>query len=329
MYKMKKLLILLCTAVLVASIAGCLGFGSAESVFRKSVGLGLTKGVEITDFSSDPPFTYSGETIDVSFYAQNMGASEATNIKAMLYQLSSFKCVPKHPCAEISRGSLMPPISEHNIEGGFMSDSWSMKAPLVEAEQSRSILCSMTYDYSSSASTNIHLVGKKEWDSRGGASAFTSYSTSSQAPVTIKINPSPAIRMSEGQPVKMVPLDLSFENTGTGVIDNKKVTDFVILVKKGGDTLEYKNGAVTNTAANPNPWEITGAKVSCPLVQANDKAGDSGIVPILGIEQKVSMRCELTLPYEADYSGYIVEVSMKYQYSVHSNPLSIEVREAQ
>ncbi|MDP7282110.1 MAG: hypothetical protein QF475_00530, partial [Candidatus Undinarchaeales archaeon] len=91
------------------------------------------------------------------------------------------------------------------------------------------------------------------------------------------------------------------------------------------------NGAVTT----PHGFEdVAGTGITCSSVISAAEAKDSnrvkiaGDIKLFGIKQERSIRCYLTLPYNqgAGYSGYIVETSFEYVYSVHSKPLSIQVR---
>ena len=208
-----------------------------ETSAPKSIGIGKTKGVEITEFSS---LTYidSNEPIDISLYVQNMGDSKATDVSAILYQKSGF-IDDKTRAIKIEGSDLEPPAEEFNIPGDVFSQSWPLIAPSVNEEQQRSILSRIDYSYKSIASTNIQLVGKSEWDSRGGAGAFTTYSTSSEAPVTLKILSVPAIRISSDVEDKTVPIDIIFENTGLGVINSDYVNNFQLSFKTGEKTVSF------------------------------------------------------------------------------------------
>jgi hypothetical protein len=302
--------------VLLIGFAGCLQ-PKQETSAPKSIGIGSTKGVEITEFSS-LSYIDSAEPLDVILYVQNKGDSTATNIKADIYQHSGF-IRDADKATRIEGGDLAPPDKEFEIPGDVFSQSWPLKAPTVESDQTRSVISQVSYSYSSRASTNIQLVGKTEWDNRGGAGAFTTYSTSSEAPVTLKMIEVPAIRVSTPEKTKKVPIDILLENTGTGVIVGKDVTGFSLSVIKGDAKMSF---APLNM---PTSWEDMGANIECSAVN------DDGSITLFGIEQERSIRCYLTVPFDQaeDYSGYILETSINYDYSVHSNPLPITVRKLQ
>jgi hypothetical protein len=313
---MKKA-ILLCLLIFLAALSGCLGFGSKSTPATSPMGLGQTKGAEITEFSSIP-YIDEGEPLDVSIYVQNFGDTVASNVMATLYQKSGF--YEDRDKTIIEGGDLLPPDKEFDIPGDVYSKSWQLTAPSVEADQDRSFLCKVTYGYQSTASSNIQLVGKSEWDSRGGAGAFSTYSTSSEGPVTLKIIEVPAIRISvvNDDGTKTVPIDILFKNTGTGLIENKEVSGFELSVKKGNQLMIFARGDTTNNFID----EYETAGIDCGSYVNN------GVVELFGVKQERSMRCYLTLPFdtEADYSGYIVEASIDYKYSVHSDPLTVNVR---
>jgi hypothetical protein len=303
--------------VFLATLSGCLSFGSTSTPAPTSLGLGQTKGAEITEFSS---ITYidEDEPLDVSIYVQNFGDAIASNVIAELYQKSGFVDLDK---TIIEGGDLLPPDKEFDMPGDVYSKSWQLEAPSVEADQDRSFLCKVTYDYQSTASTNIQLVGKSEWDSRGGAGAFTTYSTSSEGPVTLKIIEVPAIRIGvvNDFETKKVPVDILFKNTGAGLIANKQVSGFELSVKKGDQSMVFSQDDNTNDFGGD--YETSG--IDCESYVTN------GVVKLFGVEQERSMRCYLTLPFDtkADYSGYIIEASIDYTYSIHSDPLTVNVRE--
>ena len=315
---MKKIFPIIFVLLLVSS-AGCLG-GSDEISAPKAIGIGQTKGVELTEFSSIAIID-SGEILDVSVYAQNMGDAYADGLDIKLYQLNGFTVI-----SSVDDGNdvtLTPPDKEFNLPGDTYSASWQLQAPTVEVDQTRSVLCQLFYSYYSEASTNIQIVGKEEWDNRGGAGAFTTYSTSSEAPVVLRIVPIPAIRISlpEETETRKVPMDLTLKNTGSGMIEDQKVLNFNMTVFEGSKKMVFENGTVSINEFADDTEEETG--IECSSV--DEETGD---IRLFGIKQERSIRCYLTLPYNQDagYSGYIVETSFEYDYSVHSKPLSIQVR---
>jgi len=374
--KSALLLVLLLTIL----VSGCLGGQKTDT--PKSVGIALTKGVEITEFSTLDKVD-EGETIELNLYVQNMGDAQATNLVAELYQFSGFECpslnficcgtgnqrlnpgwdsindlsetcvegkIPvvtttcdatetcSDKCASIgvyqkavasgstctcekgcptqARDKLVPPEKDMNMPGDTFSPYWSLQAPDVAEDQTRAILGKLYYTYTSTVSTNIQLVSKAEWDSKGGASAFNTYSTSSQAPVTLSITPVPAIRVSDKTvDEKTVSIDIVIRNTGSGVITNPYVYDFTMRFSGADGTEE-----MDISKGEDSPIHCTGGVVA----EFDDH---ENVVRIFGVQQERSVRCDLDLPFsqETGYSGYLVESSVTYNYAIDTSPVNIKI----
>jgi len=305
----KILLVSLLLLILLSS--GCIG----KTEERKAVGEGKTKGVEFTEFSAISEVDSGDEKVEVNAYVQNLGAGSASDIELNLYQLSGFT-FDDGPNYVGSTTKLVPSDKEFNIPGDTLSAYWTLKAPIVESDKVRSLFCKLKYTYESRASTNIALVSKTEWDFKGGVSAFKTYSTATEGPVIISIIPVSAIRISDPTvQEKTVPIDIIIKNTGTGVIDDKRVYDFKMTFTGGGASEELS----TKTQS---------PKIVCESVEGLETFLKRPHIRLFGVEQERSIRCDLTLPFNTETGsiGYIVETSIKYDYSVNSNPLNINVR---
>jgi len=297
--------------LLILLFSGCIG----QEEERKAVGAGITKGAEFTEFSSISEVDSGDEKVEVNAYVQNLGGGSASDIELELYQLSGFT-LQSGPHYVGSTTKLVPPDTEFNIPGDTLSAYWTLRAPMSESDKVRSLFCKLKYTYESRASTNIELVSKTEWDSKGGASAFKTYSTATAGPVTISIIPLPAVRISDPTVLeKTVPIDIILKNTGSGVIDDKRVYDFKMTFTGGEESEELSKS-------------VQSPKIVCESVEGLEGGLKRSHIRLFGVEQERSIRCDLTLPFEAETGsiGYIVETSIKYEYSINSPPLNIKVR---
>jgi len=309
---LKRFLLCLVLVFLIFS-SGCLGGSDTET--HKAQGEGRTKGIEIIEFSA-PAKVESGETVEINLYLQNIGAnlgeivtSDETVAAISLYQSSGFSGNKEFQAS--GSPTLNPPEKEYNIAGDIFTGYWTLTAPEVVKDQTRSLFCKVHYSYKSKASTNVVLVSKSMWDSEGGASSFKTYSTSTEGPVTLEIIPVPAIKISDPDTVrKKVPIDIILKNTGSGVISDNYVYDFEMSIKSGDVTYTYNNDRSAL------------GHITCASVEDTH---DDNRVRIFGVEQERSFRCDLKLDFDQAKGsvGYIIEAGLKYNYAVDSAPLNI------
>ena len=290
--KNKSLLLLLFLIVLIFS-SGCIS-GTKTKPPSSTPAKTYTYGLVVNDFSSQNEVD-EGETADISLTLQNVGSSKAENINAKIYQTSGFT-----GNLENNVGTLLPPDIELGLPGEMTTIFWTLTAPSVSEDQIKSLIGRITYDYSSSASTNIFLVSPSTYEELGPES-FQVQSTSSSGPVSIEIIPTKPFKVPSGTTNKTVHINLVIKNTGTGRIVNDEVRDFNI--------------------------KVTGAhaisSVSCDNVN-----GDNS-VKLFGSEQARSVKCTLNnLPFDGGSSSYIVSVSANYTYYIDTPPLSIKVKKA-
>jgi len=184
---MKGKIVLLLVLLLVFSIAGCAGTSGAEKDVRKATTL-TTKGLSVKEFSGRGEVD-EREPYDVDIYVQNVGDELARDVEIRLYQTAGFKGAEL-----LTKDEIQPADPDLGLAGETFTSYWTLDAPAVTGDQIKSLKARIYYDYTSKASTNIHLVAKEEYDELGSG-AFKTYSTSSEGPVTVTIPEIPAYRV--------------------------------------------------------------------------------------------------------------------------------------
>ena len=188
-----------------------------------------------------------------------------------------------------------------------------MLAPTVPTTQSKSLKARITYDYKSTASTNIYLVSKQEYD-EFGADAFKTYSTSSVGPLSMEVLPLPPYRLAPGRTEQTIHLGLVFRNTGIGTVDGN-VHDFTVLMKKGIEVIDLNE-------LDDLPTDGIAAVCDGVTVDANGVAE----IKLFGADQERSVRCTFDLDYPGEAVSYIAEISAEYTYYIDTPALNIQVR---
>lgn len=283
---MNKMLAVL-ALVSVILLAGC-----TSKVQQAAAG----NGVEITFFNA-PSQVDADETFSADLVAQNNGDAEALSIRAELFQKSNFDIMDEEQIKRIS--SLSPPVLEKGVSGEELVASWIVRAPEVASDQIKSLGARVTYDYSSSANSNLYIVPKEQYDELG-AESFATYSTSSNAPVLISIQPLPAFKIRQGEDNVDVLVVLNIENTGNGVVVGSRIQNFKLLFK-AADAVNDKTFSCSNVL-------------------------ESREVQLLGRNQGISLRCKTDLTAPKASVSYIVEASADYTYYTDSEPISITVK---
>ncbi len=138
---MKKLLPLLLLGIVVA-FAGCVGQGPAVGVVT-CAGEGITRGIEVSDFTFDFNEIYGGEAVGLTFTAENMGGASGTLIGAELFGPSINEgavagnltwgcpgaCDLTDPTDLITGDALNPPNYDLDIPGDMTTYVWTLQAP--------------------------------------------------------------------------------------------------------------------------------------------------------------------------------------------------------
>ena len=286
MKTLPKILAVFLLAIIVI-FSGCTGTSNQN---EKNSGLGLR-----VVFFKAPAEVDSGEDFDVDLLVQNDGDNEAKDIQADLFQTSGIAILNSKVQAE---QSLLPPDIEKGIQGEDKIFTWSMRAPNLAAEQTKSVQARIIYDYTSTATSNLYIVSKAELDEKG-ASAFPTYSTSSYGPATLSIVEMPPFKVKAGETSASVQVNLIIENAGPGRIVNSEVRDFAIVLKGEGTELDI-------------------------ISNCSDVIG--GTLKLFGQEQQRAIRCNLDLPFSQTAVSYIVEAGINYTYSIDTNPFAIRIK---
>ncbi|MFH1424424.1 MAG: hypothetical protein ABIG20_01950 [archaeon] len=277
--------------ILVNLFSGCISSGDTGNL-EPNPEMGRTYGLIITGFSSRASVDEL-DTVDIDLYVQNIGDADARSIEAQLFQKEGFSVVEN--IKKYSR--LFAPDEALGMEGEIFSPFWVATAPGVAQDEIKSLKARVTYTYNSTATTNVYLVSKEDMDEKG-ESSFATYSTSSQAPITVSIVSLPALKVRSGN--VNVPIDMSIRNTGTGVVVDDQITGFSMSVN--GDKLEK------DTLAN------------CSGLNSDKES-----ITLFGNAGERAVKCDIPLTFTGQSQSYIIEVTIKYRYYIDTAPLAILV----
>ncbi|HIJ98856.1 TPA: hypothetical protein H1005_02840 [archaeon] len=148
MKSLNKLLVISLLAI-VLIFSGCIGGGD-----RKNQTFG--SGLNVISFTALRQVD-SAEQFDLDLVVQNIGDKDATNIQADLFQTSAITILNNRVQTE---SRLLPPDIEKGIEGEDTIFSWSLQAPTLTEDQTKSLQARITYDYTSTATSNLYIVSK-------------------------------------------------------------------------------------------------------------------------------------------------------------------------
>ncbi len=274
--------------VLVLFFSGCVG----SSGNKKPTG----EGIEVVSFNTQTEID-SGDQFDLDLVVQNFGDSEATKINANLFQTSGIQALNSNV---LSTSSLLPPNNEKGIEGEEQVFTWSLLAPILRNDETKSLQARITYDYTSTANSNFYIVPKTQLNEKGKGE-FQTYSTSSAGPVTLSIVPMPAFKSSPPQKTN-VQVNLIVSNTGGGKVVDSKVSNLLIILKGEGAELD-----VTSKCSDVS----------------------SGTISLYGRDQSRAIRCNFDFEPKDTAVSYIIEAKASYTYYFDTNPISITVKKSE
>ena len=260
----------------------------------KNVSLSGGTGIEIVLFNA-PAVVDAEEQFAADLVIQNVGDGIATNVNAVLAQKSNFVVnAPGKKEIDI----LYPPVPEKDVPGEQFVTSWILKAPKVPTDQVKSLVARVTYDYSSNATSNIYVVPKEQYDEMG-AESFRTYSTSSNGPILISIQPLPAFKIRQGQKAVNALVVLSIQDVGGGSLVGK-IENFKLTLTSGSYAKDITS--------------------SCSGVPIRSRE-----IQLLGRNKGIDLKCEFVLPAGESSISYIVDATADYTYYIDSEQLSIDV----
>ena len=299
-----KLLLTILIISLAVSISGCADIVDkfplpTEEAEVTSAGFGksLTYGIIIRDFSPSQSSVDSGDEVELGLDIENVGAHDAENIEVNLFQKSGFSIVSEN---SVSATSLLAPDLEFEQSGERLYSYWVMTAPSVSVNQQKSLKARISYDYSSLATSNIHLVSRDIYNEQGPG-AFSIQSTTSSAPVSFAIYDVPPIKVSSSPESVDVSLNIVIRNTGSGSVSGN-IRNFAVYTVRGPDRSDVTTPSCSD--------DVSGGEVS-----------------LFGKTQERSVKCDLSLPYLEDITSYTIEVLGDYTYIMDTDPVSILVKE--
>ncbi len=300
-----KLLLTILIISLALSISGCADIVDkfplpTEEAEVSSAGFGksLTYGIIIRDFSPSQSSVDSGDEVELGLDIENVGAHEAENIAINLFQKSGFSIVSENSVSAIS---LLAPDLVFEQPGERLYSYWVMTAPSVSVNQQKSLKARITYDYSSLATSNIHLVSRDIYNEQGPG-AFSIQSTTSLAPVSFAIYDVPPIKVSSSPESSVdVSLNIVIRNTGSGSVSGN-IQNFAVYTVRG----PVRNDVTATSCSD----DVSGGEVS-----------------LFGKTQERSVKCDLSLDYLEDITSYTIEVLGDYTYIMDTDPVSILVKE--
>ncbi|HIK01974.1 TPA: hypothetical protein H1008_02565 [archaeon] len=299
-----KLLLTILIISLALSISGCTDIVDkfplpTEEAEVSSAGFGksLTYGIIIRDFSPSQLSVDSGDEVELGLDIENVGAHDAENIAINLFQKSGFSIVSEN---SVSATSLLSPDLKFEQPGERLYSYWVMAAPSVSVNQQKFLKARISYDYSSLATSNIHLVSRDIYNEQGPG-AFSIQSTTSSAPVSFAIYDVPPIKVSSSPLGSVdVSLNIVIRNTGSGSVSGN-IQNFVVYTVRG---------PVRNDVTSGCSDDVSGGEVS-----------------LFGKTQERSVKCDLSLDYLEDITSYTIEVLGDYTYIMDTDPVSILVKE--
>ena len=299
-----KLLLTILIISLALSISGCADIVDkfplpTEEAEVSSAGFGksLTYGIIIRDFSPSQSSVDSGDEVELGLEIENVGAHKAENIAINLFQKSGFSIVSEN---SVSATSLLAPDLDFEQSGERLYSYWVMTAPSVSVNQQKSLKARISYDYSSLATSNIHLVSRDIYNEQGPG-AFSIQSTTSSAPVSFAIYDVPPIKVSSSPESVEVSLNIVIRNTGSGSVSGN-IQNFAVYTVRG-----------------PVRNDVTATSCSDDV--------SNGEVSLFGKTQERSVKCDLSLDYLEDITSYTIEVLGDYTYIVDTDPVNILVKE--
>jgi hypothetical protein len=201
-------------------VTGCIGSS-------RPVTISSGDGLQINEFSADLTDVFSKEGVLLDFEVENVGGTDATDVRAKLFGGTSGWTISTPSSGEhINIGGsdgLDPPLPESNVAGEFDRKIWSITAPDLAQGlvQTYDIGVRVSYDYITTSVTQIDMISYDQFDQLRKTNAFTQVNTvtkNSNAPVKIELESlSPVRPKSSTSPNVDETVTLKISNVGSGV----------------------------------------------------------------------------------------------------------------
>lgn len=191
---MKKLLFLLLIIPFVF-LAGCTMIGQDACSQNPTSCQGVPAGVIIKEFSPDFSEIMSGESVTFNIFMENIGGSEATGIKALLFGLNPDEWKATEPW-EQDLDSLMAADPERNLAGGTYGFSWEVQSPEnLRVTNPYTANIRVHYKYFTYSKATFHFITNDylyslptdQRDAESKSAGLSKISTTPSAPITITI----------------------------------------------------------------------------------------------------------------------------------------------
>lgn len=298
---MKKTLVyvLLISVVL---LSGCVGTGEKA---------GLATGIIIKEFSSDFVEYTSGEPVVVYLTLQNIGESDAKNVKVKLFQLNPAEWgSASFPEKELPILRRAVPVA--NIPGEEAIVEWELTAPHIKTSKEEFIAsCGISYEYETNATatlrfvTNDYLRSLKstEQEKIRKSSGLVKY-TSSNAPIKVSFSTQdrPFVVYKPGDKFSF---QIIITNVGQGNVFDK----------------EADNGEMTARSRYKlriNKPDIAGEKVDIDCPTLGSATGGYYQVELRKGESKI-LSCTATVKDIVNIMDGNIFVNLKYGYYIDSS----------
>ena len=303
---MRKLIIVLMAAVLIAGCAGQPGPVTAGD------------GLAITSFTSDTESQMSNRTIRLFLEIENQGESVIDHNKTLLYLsgpigtgLLQWEMTEGARSMTIER-DLKPYDPLKDIPAGKDSIRWAIKAPQMDPGQQKTDTFTARAYYDYETRVNGQIVAYSEAESvaakQKGETLETSTFTATGGPISISVRsiPDPVVITGIDETVT---LEITVENTGGGTLyENGMTADWI---KTTDPDLEYDD---------LNKVYMT---IDAGALNANLQGTCTGTQELIG-GKPTALTCDIKVPVPSTKTNYPIKISMTYGYYIDS-PMQLTV----
>jgi hypothetical protein len=293
---MKKLIIVLMAAVL---IAGCTG---------QDGGTTSGNGLAMTAFTNDAESQVSGRDIRLFLDVENQGESAVDANKTLIYLngpigtgLLQWQLMEGTQSATLER-NLDPYDPLKDIPAGRATIKWRIRAPQMDSGQQKTDTFTARAYYDYQTRINGQIIAYSEAESvalkQKGETLGTASFTTTNGPLTITVRPIPdPVVITDVD--ETVTLELTVENTGGGTI--------------------YKNGLITSNTVGPSlaydDLNRVGMTIDAGNLQANLAGTCTGAQELIG-GKPTTLTCDIKVPRPSAKTAYPIKINLDYGYYI-------------